>query len=275
MSEIVKSVSIENLLNQRQAVTALLAKGLEAITEAARLAKFGSMGFPDVVIQLGGQRCSQIDLCSSRKTADDTLTQCTKAVDAGAWKHLMCESGLLSLMDAKARDEWHRKVHERDVPPLTFENIHATFSNLHESRGDMFERGVIECYRKLNWNYRTNQPFKFGKKIIVERMFSTYGNGKARYLSTNHNSTNELDDLERVFKLLDDKPEPDHRNGWFQRLSMRESKAIMFAETDYLEVKWFLKGTGHVTFKRPDLVEKMNQILVKHFPNALAYEARS
>ena len=46
------------------------------------------------------------------------------------------------------------------------------------------------------------------------------------------------------------------------------------AENAYLHVKWFKKGSGHVLFKRPDLVEKMNGILTKHYPHALASEVR-
>lgn len=29
---------------------------------------------------------------------------------------------------------------------------------------------------------------------------------------------------------------------------------------------YFQKGSGHITFKRLDLVEKMNDIVVKHYP---------
>ena len=46
------------------------------------------------------------------------------------------------------------------------------------------------------------------------------------------------------------------------------------AENAYLHVKWSKKGSGHVLFKRPDLVEKMNGILAKHYPHALASEVR-
>jgi hypothetical protein len=31
----------------------------------------------------------------------------------------------------------------------------------------------------------------------------------------------------------------------------------------------FQKGSGHITFKRLDLVEKMNDIVAKHFPRML------
>ncbi|EJR2496772.1 DUF4942 domain-containing protein, partial [Salmonella enterica] len=29
-------------------------------------------------------------------------------------------------------------------------------------------------------------------------------------------------------------------------------------------------GTAHITFKRPDLVDKMNDIIAKHYPGMLA-----
>ena len=38
---------------------------------------------------------------------------------------------------------------------------------------------------------------------------------------------------------------------------------------DYFDLKWFLKGSCHVTFTRPDLVDKLNAIIAKHHPNAL------
>lgn len=53
------------------------------------------------------------------------------------------------------------------MPALTRGNIEATFIALHQSRAEMFERGVIEIYRSLSWRYRTNTPIRFGKRIIV------------------------------------------------------------------------------------------------------------
>ncbi|GKW23870.1 hypothetical protein PEC311524_14640 [Pectobacterium carotovorum subsp. carotovorum] len=41
-------------------------------------------------------------------------------------------------------------------------------------------------------------------------------------------------------------------------------------EDDYFSMRYFQKGTGHLTFKRPDLIEKMNDIIAKHYPGMLA-----
>jgi len=69
--------------------------------------------------------------------------------------------------------------------------------------------------------------------------------------------------------VLDDKPEPDHRRGWHGRLSACNRTDMPDAADDYLSVKSFRNGNGHVTFKRQDLVDKMNLIIAKHYPGAL------
>ncbi len=46
-------------------------------------------------------------------------------------------------------------------------------------------------------------------------------------------------------------------------------KASHIYEDDYFSIRYFQKGTGHITFKRPELIDKMNDIVAKHFPAAL------
>ncbi|HDG9794859.1 TPA: DUF4942 domain-containing protein [Raoultella planticola] len=37
----------------------------------------------------------------------------------------------------------------------------------------------------------------------------------------------------------------------------------------YFTIRNFQKGTTYLTFKRPELVEKMNNIIAKYYPNQL------
>lgn len=272
-TELVKSVSIDNLVNQRAAVVAKLQQGMELLREAAELASLARVGFPSIGMNCrGGRDFAHLVTGSTRETVPDLVQAAAKSIDASAWAYLMNESGLRTFMDAAARKEWDAKVYDLDVPPLTAENITATFTALHESRGDLFDRGVINCFRALSWNHKTNQPFKFGKRVILGYLLKPYGSGPNRWLSVCFDRTNRLDDLDRVFHLLDGKPEPDHRNGWGQRITGRSGAGEVGGE--YFSVRWFLNGNGHLTFKRPDLVERMNQVLAKHHPNALASEVR-
>lgn len=77
-----------------------------------------------------------------------------------------------------------------------------------------------------------------------------------------------------MFSVLDGKPEPDHWHGMSSLISDAQRQRKTEAEHDYFHLRWFKNGNGHLTFTRADLVEKMNLILAKHYPNALASEAR-
>lgn len=101
----------------------------------------------------------------------------------------------------------------------------------------------------------------FGKRIILS-YFSSYGHPTSR-------SADRLDDLLRVFHVLDGKPEADHRQGVYYMASEAHRQGHSFAENGYLAMKWYKKGSAHITFKRLDLVEQLNRILAKHYPNAL------
>jgi hypothetical protein len=262
--ELVQSVSITNLVSQREAVRVRLQAAREALAEVDAIVR---------VINEGGQRgrslyagaghlvCSRGDH-SFRLLGDDGVAEAMRTFDAEAWRYLMHASGLLTFMDAKAREEWERSISDGKHPELTLANVEATFAQLYGARGDMFERGVIECFRRLAWCYKTNLPQKFGKRIVLSALVGWHS----------YTRCNELDDLLRVMHVLDSKPEPDHRGGvsaMLSRAGLGYASRTGQVENDYLAIRTFKNGNGHVMFKRPDLVDAMNRIIAKHYPGAL------
>lgn len=256
------------MVNQRAAAIERLNKAIALIEEASAIAMQANIGFPDVVIDRYYSRRGHNSIrLSDRESAEKAIRE---IIDASAWRYLMAESGLRTFMDAKARDKWDTQIGEGDVPELTAANVEATFRSLYHARGDMFERGVIECFRGLSWHYKTNLPQKFGKRIVMAHL---HCGGYCSYTQ----KSNHMDDLMRVFSVLDGKPEPDHRGGTNQLVgsALRESKAYpKLAENDYMTIKLFKNGNGHVAFKRLDLVEKLNAIIAKHYPGALPADIR-
>lgn len=265
-TELVPSISIVNLANQRVAVVERVHAALDLLGEAQTLAKAAHLGFPRLVLDESYGCRGRPTITGDYAKRDEAEASMVRIIDIRGWDYLLSESGLRTFMDAKAREAWSSQIAEGDVPELTAANIEATFAQLYGARGDMFERGVLQCFRRLSWNYKTNQPFQFGKRIIVRYLLSSG--------SPNFRVTNELDDLIRVFSILDGKPEPDHRNSAYCLVSNARQARRSEAENDYFHLRWFKNGNGHLTFKRPDLVEQMNKILAKHYPNALASEAR-
>jgi hypothetical protein len=35
---------------------------------------------------------------------------------------------------------------------------------------EVFERGIINVFKGLSWDYKTNSPCSFGKKIIINHL---------------------------------------------------------------------------------------------------------
>ena len=261
---VVQSLSITHLLQQRDAVLQRLAQAFRILQEAHDIALSAHLGFPNIVASKD-YRGQGRDVVGQFATEGEALNVCRAAIDAAAWRYLMQESGMRSLMSASKRSEFDDQVNKSLMPELTRQAVYATFGAFHESREDMFDQGVIERFKKLSWRYKTNLPQKLGKRIIASYLTYTYG--------INHSAADYLDDLMRVFHVLDGKPEADHRQGCYVQLgtAFREQNAWpKIYENDYLGLRLFRNGNGHVCFKRLELIDAMNAIIARHFPNALA-----
>jgi len=254
---LIPSVSIEALLARREQIVKQMRTVGAMIDEMHKLQGFG-MEIP---------RAEWVGRYQySARLSSSSFANVMSEIDAGAWRYLMDQSGLWSLMDAQARSDWNNRIANREVPPLTRDNIRETFGSLHAARVDIFERGIINAFKRLSWDYKTNNPIRFGRRIVVERVVEIRS-GMPFFA---HAACNELDDLRRLFFVLDGEPEPDHRNGgMFHELTRAWKDGNHGTADQYLALRWFKKGTAHVTFHRPDLVEGMNAILARHHPNAL------
>uniref|UniRef100_E6QLY7 DUF4942 domain-containing protein n=1 Tax=mine drainage metagenome TaxID=410659 RepID=E6QLY7_9ZZZZ len=188
-----------------------------------------------------------------------------KEVDAAGWEYLLEQSGLKSFMNNQRREDFQKSIQERAFPPLSIDAVLGTIAELHEHRGDMMEDGVVEVYRSLSWDYKTNSPLKFGAKIILNR-FCEYWKETGHIRFCGHNS---LDDLIRVMCMLDGRPEPDHRNGMRVQLEAAHQAGANELENDYLKVRWYRKGSCHVTFRDQRIVDQLNRIIARRFPNVL------
>lgn len=200
---------------------------------------------------------------------DKALPSVTRNIDRSIWRDLMLKSGMMALMDAQARDQWHKNLEEGDLPAISEANILSTFEQLHLNKMDVFERGIINVFKGLSWDYKTNSPCSFGKKIIVNNLVTHSRWG----FSLNWGwRRDQLADLERMLFLLDGKPIPDNRGDVTTRLMehIRDNPSKDIYEDDFFSIRYFQKGTAHITFKRIDLTEKMNDIVAKHYPGMLA-----
>ena len=269
-TSLIPGVSVETMLQKRSDALARLEIANNAVREASAL--FASMLGPGDFDALTGTTYDGVFLqCVIRKpkigraahaiTGDDGwLAKVAKDIDRRVWADLVSKSGLMSFMDAEARSSFSKSLQE-NVPPLTFENIRATFAQIYEARGEMFERGVLDVFHKLTWSYKTNRSSCLGKRIIMTYFINGGYVGKP--------TCDPLEDLDRVFHVLDGKPEPDHRVALGRSVQAAHFRGERSLLTDFFKIKWFKNGNAHVEFTRPDLVDQLNKILVKHHPDAL------
>ncbi|HBQ5643557.1 TPA: DUF4942 domain-containing protein [Raoultella planticola] len=207
--------------------------------------------------------------CWLMEKREAAMKAITRNLDREIWRDLMKKSGMLSIMDAQAREQWYNSLEKDDIPTISEENILSTFKQLHQSKGEVFERGVINVFKSLSWDYKSNSPCRFGRKIIVNGLVKHdrwgFGLNWGR-------QRDRLADLERMLMLLDGKPVPDNRADVTCRLRDRinENRHSTSYEDEMFTIKYFQKGTAHITFKQPELVEQLNDIIARHYPGTLA-----
>ncbi|MBU2768052.1 DUF4942 domain-containing protein [Acidithiobacillus ferrivorans] len=260
---LIPSLKIDSLIANRNKALALVAQAQKLLLEAESIAQ---ATFPNPhrgIASFFSRR--GYTYASADFLGDKGLKAVEKEVDAAGWEYLLEQSGLKSFMNNKRREDFQKSIHDRTFPPLCVDAIMGTITELHEHRGDMMEDGVVEIYRSLSWDYKTNSPQQFGAKIILNR-FCEYWKETRHMRFVGYNG---LDDLIRVMCMLDGKPEPDHRNGMHFQLETAHQAGANELENDYLKVRWYRKGSGHVTFRDQRMVDQMNRIIARRFPNVL------
>ncbi|MGK2892973.1 DUF4942 domain-containing protein [Klebsiella michiganensis] len=264
-TDMICSTSIERIVTGRNAALSLIEILINQLSDISTL-----------TLSIGGKtaldwamkqdfRCG----CWLMEKPEVAMKVITRNLDRGIWRDLMKQSGMLSLMDAAAREQWYNSLEKDDIPAVCEENILSTFEQLHLNKGEVFERGVINVFKGLSWDYRTNSPCKFGTKIIVSGLVKCDRWGFGLNWGWQRD---RLADLERMLMLLDGKPVPDNRADVTRRLGdhIHENRHSTRYEDEMFAIKYFQKGTAHITFKRLELVDKLNDIIARHYPGALS-----
>ena len=263
-TDVICSTSIERIVTGRNAALSLTEILIHQLSDISTLTD-----------SIGGGKSNEWGVrqyrydCWLMEKPETAMKAITHNIDRGIWKDLMKKSGMLSLMDAQARDEWYKNLEGEDIPAVSEANILSTFEQLHQSKGEVFERGVINVFKGLSWNYKTNSPCKFGTKIIVTGLVKCDRWGFGLNWGWQRD---RLADIERMLVLLDGKPVPDNRADVTRRLGdhIHENRHSNHYEDEMFVIKYFQKGTAHIVFKRPELVDKLNDIIARHYPGALA-----
>ena len=265
-NELILSTSIERVVTGRDTALKRIEKLIQQLDAISRLtSEIGGGTAQDWAMKSGHRYDSWLT-----EKVDKALPAIIRNIDRCIWRDLMLKSGMMALMDAQARDQWHENLEEGDPPAISEANILSTFEQLHLNKMDLFERGIINVFKGLSWDYKTNSPCSFGKKIIINNLVTHNRWG----FSLNWGwRRDQLADLERMLFLLNGKPIPDNRGDISTRLMehIRDNSTKDVYEDEFFSIRYYQKGTAHLVFRRLELIERMNDIIAKHYPRLLSH----
>ncbi|HBT6829805.1 TPA: DUF4942 domain-containing protein [Klebsiella pneumoniae] len=264
-TDVICSTSIERIVTGRNAALTRIESLIRDLDDISILTRnIGGGTAPE-----WGMREGHRYDCRFTEKTDKAMKAITRNIDRRIWRDMMNKSGMLSLMDAQARDEWHKSLEKNDIPAISEDNILSTFEQLNHDKQAVFERGVIKVFKALSWDYKTNSPCRFGKKIIMDGLVSYNRWG---FSFTHGYRRDQIVDLERMLTLLDGKLLPDNRADIACRLSdhIGQQRTSEVYDDELFRINYFQKGCAHIAFKPPELIERLNDIIARHYPGMLA-----
>jgi hypothetical protein len=262
-SEIIKKNTVLEMCRHRQRALEEFDKAVVHVQAALAAANRALQNSEGALIRIGSVHRSCV-------YAEDIKTESFRTnMDEAMWRHLLNTSNLKTVMSRSAIDEFHKGL-EQNVPEATEENILATMAKMFSMSGDLFDEMIIQAFKRLPRDYRTNSSFRFTTKIIYDRAFEPGMKlWEARFYSSAY-IAGILYDLEKVFRTIDGKPtDPQGQIVPLLCKHVGEGDAPWHIETEYFRCKAYKKGSLHILFLRQDLVDRMNRVLARHYGEAL------
>lgn len=188
-----------------------------------------------------------------------------KDLDRAFWRRAFDLTGFAKIMDYEAKANFDRDL-DRDPPEFSMNNIKTTFIELFQDADAMFNRGIINVFKQLSPDYKRHDSFKVAERIIVQHTCDTFYD----YPFIDYRKGQVINDIDRVFKMLDGKNHNDRELEAAMNTYWKANGHGSSYEDDYYQVKAYKNGNTHWKFKRPDLVDKINEIIAAHYEsNAL------
>lgn len=181
-----------------------------------------------------------------------------------AWIHIMDLTRLSQVMDKKAVEEFQEQIN-KNPPPLNRETVEGTLLSKLQESDHMFSRGLVGIFKGLSGKYTAHKDaaFKVPKKVIIQRAVETQFNGQ---LAINSNSYTTVNDIDRVFKTLDGLQFKEYALIYAMTTAWQSEEVY---ECDMYRARAYAIGTLHLEFKRPDLLDKANEIIEQWYGPAL------
>lgn len=248
-NELITQIDTQALIRQRDLALDLAMRGMALLAQAKEAAwEVHISGISEVLKEHFVWEGGPLDA----RALDKLESEMRRKLDASAWDKMVRATGLYSFMDEQARKKWAATIEAKEHPVFEPEAIQATLESLYEKRHDMLDDNLIDVYRRMSWDRPRSVPLPMHAKAKVEGFTSIYGHGPSY-------GAEAVKDLLRILTMLDGK-RPDREkisshvmDGY--RNNLNGSRQF---ENDYFTVRYYKNGKADLTFKRQDLLDKLN-----------------
>lgn len=187
------------------------------------------------------------------------------ALNAKFWAEAMAMTDVYDCMPQKRRDEWSTSIREHKTPDFTAEAVRPTILELLNSRHKFLAERVDGIFRGLSGEHVTNAPEAFGKRMILNYVFSSY---------THSDKVGLVNDLRCVIAKFMGRTEP----GWNMSsqligVARRNYGEWMNVDGGAMRIRVYKKGTAHLEV-HPDMAWRLNSILAHLYPLAIPAQFR-
>ena len=267
--DLIPKATLEDLAGNRAEALRLLAAGFDAMKAASAAYRAACVGMPYVQ----GFDFDELRFIRENETGAKFAAAQRKRIDADMWRALLVNSRLGVLLDAQERRAFEDGL--KDPPECTPENIESTMRRLVADGAMIFRRGLVEAFRRLSPEHRSNDGFSIGSRMVVRRVVEITKMTGGIWVRTNSHGEQDVRDVERVLYVLDGQQPPDHLQGIAEALREAIRKIDQkgggewIAQTPYLSLRFYRNGNGHLSILRDDLRVKANRLIAEHFGTTL------
>ena len=186
---------------------------------------------------------------------DKAITRLRRAT----WGALLVRLEVQCFTSPQRWREIEKQVEDDDLPEITDESVAEFVQGLIDQRADLLTEAVASTFNFLRAHrddYKTNNLVEVGEKVVLTWMVeSSFGSRSGRRIR--YGVDVDLLAMERVFAMLDGKGEISKSHYSELRTAIEEN---VVGETTWCRYRAFKNGNLHLTFRRRDLVKRLNAI---------------